>query len=231
MTDFGIRFRSWAFWSTDQHLRVEDSELFLHGDTSKAPALRNATEDVNRDLRARGVYGEILDQRLQASISVTITSTMAIDIGRQTIFSESELTAGQYGAKQYIAVSDTTVPANIPTEITLVACDFGTVYNEVYGLEITTTAFPDALISPAKLVVEGCDSILTRATTYKALALVYLNYSREPDDCFLKKMQVYTQFYRDEIDRLIMSGLLIDNDGDEKPDGGLMFPAFRLERG
>lgn len=230
-------FQLLDLYTTDQHLAVEDAELFYHNDRTKQSLIERATHDVKRDLRAKGINPDcLLDRRSRATIELQITATADGPVTLLATQHVVEDTSNEYGRRGYRLVDDLTLLAGETGTVDAQADDFGRPFNlaieDCLVLDPSGTQPNIASIQTRAVCVVADDHILTLATTYRALELVYMDYMREEDDCWDVKRRLYHKMYKEEISRTLAAGLEFDEDGDGQSDyNGRRFVLRRMGRG
>lgn len=210
-------------YTTDSHLHVEDTELFIHDAKTKQAWIRRASSDVDRDLLQRGVDSTcLLDQTAKAVITITITAA-----GANVTLAKGDRLTDECSERVYLVDADVTVLDGTNGTVTATAEQFGEPYNDIDSLELTNPA-----LEATGVATEGVDHQLTLAATYRAMELVYMNYMRDEGDCYDAKRRVYKELARDEVKRTMAGGFVLDRDGDGEADHtGQRFALRRMERG
>lgn len=166
------------------HLWREDRELFAHEDSAFRMALERATEDVLRDLDRHGVdTAAVEDAFRRATVELTFTApgthglTIPAGVGVANVDSERSRFAGVVFKTDF----DLVVPASDSRAVRATAVMPGAPANVDAGELVYLT-------DPATLDIEkvtnllpatgGADHQLTRAATYRAMELVYLDLMR-----------------------------------------------------
>lgn len=229
-----LLFRSRDYYTTDEHLRAEDNQLFHHDCTSKRPYIRRATRDVERALEAKGVDPAcLLDHRAATVVEVTVTAGAAgLNLAQGAVVRQACPDGDDVGLRDFVTVDAIALTAGQSVTVQVAAGDFGEVFEDVEAFELELADDAEATVEVVGVVSQGRDHQLTLATTYRALTLVYLDYMREEGDCFDIKRRMYHKLYDEELRRTLAVGLIYDEDGDGEADhAGRRFALRRMERG
>lgn len=213
-------------YTTDTHLAVEDTELFIHDVKPKTAWLRRASSDVARDVLKQGLDAScLLDARAKTQLTLTVSAQGGDVTYTAGTFVEDSCSGRKYEVENTLVVLDGNTG-----ELELVADVFGEPHNDFDVLDLEALEF--ATLSDITMVTKGADHQLTLAATYRAMELIYLNYTREEDDCFDAKRRIYRELARGEVKRVMAAGVIIDHDQDGVADhSGVRFTVRRLERG
>lgn len=216
-------------YSYDAQLREEDGELFHYSDVSWQRKHVRAAEDLLRDLKAHGYLQdddhELLDESSKATVTLTFTAdaagSLTVPAGTKVRTLDPDVSGNAYGSVEFETDEALTVTAGNSGTVTATAVNTGEVYNVdaetlIYLSADAPTNF--STVTNDAAAAGGADHQLTRATVYRTLELIMQDLLRNADDAFEHKRQMYRRSYKDELDRLVASGVKIDADGDGSID-------------
>lgn len=213
------RYRSRDYYTTDQHLAVEDVQLFEHDSRTKVHFCRRATREIQREVRARGIDVDcVFDSRLPTVIEVEITAGPDGPLVMPSGTRITEGCPGNPGQLIFLLSGTLTIAAGASARAIAVSIDFGEPYTDAIRVPLVLEDYPDASIATKAIEVAGEDHPLTLATTYKALSLIMLDYMREAGDQFDTKRKIYKEYMTAELDRAMDVGFIDDLNGDGVPD-------------
>lgn len=211
-------------YSYDAQLREEDGELFHYSDVSWTRKHVRAAEDLVRDLKAHGYLQDndhvILDESAAAAVTLTFTAgaggDLTVPAGTQVRNLDPDVAGNTHGAVVVSTDADLVVTAGNTGTVAATAEHPGEVYNVdpdtlVYLEDAAPTNFSAVTNAAA---AGGLDHQLTRAAVYRVLELIMQDLMRNADDSFEHRRRMYRQAYRDELDRLVASGVRIDANAD-----------------
>lgn len=213
----------------DSHLTEEDEQLFDHHPRSWRKKSEQAADDLVRDLKRRGYLDDpdhsIIDDFEKATSTVAFVASggeLTVPAGTRIVALDPDLGLG---------VNDIAKPARLifitDTELIVADGDTGTVgvtaehpgapYNVeagwLTGLEADAPANLGSVTNEAA-ASGGVNHQLTRVATYRTMELVMMDLMRMTDDVFDARRKIYAKCYKDELERVIASGINIDTDGD-----------------
>jgi|SRR5690554_727552 len=215
------------------HLWREDRELFAHDDNAFMMALDRATTDVLRDLDRHGVDTEAVEdafKRATVELSFTAPAMSGLTIPKGTGVTNADPKRGKYAGVVFKTDFDQVLMPGETATISATAVAPGAPANVGAG-ELSYLAEPDALtveaVTNPHAATGGTDHQMTRAATYRAMELVYLDLMRTIDDAFGSRRRVYAKMYREEIDRTIAAGVrmaaTVDGAASSKTHGATRF--------
>lgn len=219
------------FYAHPAHLSLEDGELRNYADVSWARQLQLASRDVELDLQRRGLCADripLTATRAVAKIDLTNTGDEPLMLARGFVVYSGAEDCSQWSQLWFTFDDDVTVEPRHTETIEVTATHWGTPWN-VDRNHIIQVLDPDVAASvqleQSTPAVFGTDHLLSRATVYRALELIYGDLTRSPDDIFDHKRRIYARRYTEELDRLQQAGL--PRAGGERKNYG----AARLIRG
>lgn len=209
-------------YATDSHLLDADGEVFARDErTTHGRTLARASADLERDLKGHGYLREVgerlVDARASARVDVVLEAyglgAVVVPAGARLFRDEAE--AGCAGVVWFGVREAVTIPAGTSV---VVGADAGA-WGELHNLEAGSLGWceVEGVVSVVQAVpaVGGVDHQLVRATVYRALELLYGDWMRAADDAFDAKRKLYREMYRDELRRLVASGLEVSVDGED----------------
>jgi len=195
------------------HLWREDRELFAHDDNAFQMALNRATTDVLRDLDRHGVNTDAVENAFKnatVELSFTAPAMTGLTIPKGTGVTNVDPKRGKYAGVVFKTDFDQLLMLGETAIIPATAVHPGAPAN-VGAKELAYLAEPDALtierVTNPEAATGGSDHQMTRAATYRAMELVYLDLMRTIDDAFGSRRRVYGKMYREEVDRSIAAGV------------------------
>ncbi len=202
-------------YSADVHLRQEDNELFTHKDTPWLRRHRQARQDLDRDLQARGYVdvAGIVDRSSKATVTLTFLAGDGDDplvIPAGTIVRDIPTSEAVNGVTRFATDEELEVDPEEEGTVTATCLSFGEPGNVEAGTLIYLEGTePDnfASVTNEDDAVGGADHQLTRAAVYRTLEMVYGDLMRTEEDSFNFKREVAQKAYEAELDRLQSSGL------------------------
>lgn len=245
----------------DAQLREEDGELFHYSDVSWTRKLVRASDDLIRDLKRHGYLHdhdrwdnwydlfayfeesdyEVIDDSASATVTLKFTAAATGDLtvpaGTRVRNLDPSGDGNTNGAVIFETDADVTVTTGTTGTVTATAEHPGEVYNvdaaELVYLDDAAPTNYSAVTNDAA-ASGGKDHQLARATVYRALELINQDLMRNDGDSFEVRRKMNRQSYKDELERLIASGIDIDTDGDgivSEAEEGLRHGFRRFLRG
>jgi hypothetical protein len=206
------------------HLWQEDRELSRHDDDAFLTSRRRATDDVLRDLDRHGVDAEhIEDAFAHATVELEFTATDdgGLTVPAGTVVSNVDPAIAKNAGVQFKADEELVVGAGQTDTVLATSVDPGAPANvdagELVHLVGDTPTNFDAVTNMAA-ADGGIDHQMTRAATYRAMEMIYLDLQRTSDDAYSSKRRVYGKLYREEIERTIAAGIRMDANQDGTAD-------------
>lgn len=212
-------------YSYDAQLREEDGELFHYSDVSWTRKHVRAAADLLRDLKAHGYLQDddhaFLDESTRATVTLQFTASadgdLTVPAGTRVRNLDPDGDGNTNGAVVFSTASNVIVTAGNTGTVDATADQIG----EVYNVDAGALAFLEddaptnfAAVTNTSPASGGVDHQLTRAAVYKTAELINQDLSRGPDDVFEHRRKLYRMSYKDELERLVASGVKIDTDGD-----------------
>lgn len=225
-------------FSNDAQLREEDAELFHYSDVSWMRKHIRAADDIVRDLKRHGYLErddeEIIDDSEKATVTLEFSATSdgSLTIPKGTRVRDTD--QFDHGAVAFETHEELVVASDDTETVEATAVAPGEVYNVSPGvLEHLETEDEldnlDRVTNPDR-AEGGRDHQLARASVYRVLELIMMDVGRDGEDAFEYKRKLYRRAYKDELDRIIASGVDIDSTGDNEVEAGLAHGNVRLRR-
>lgn len=216
------------------HLWWEDRELFDHEDSSFLTARQRATEDVLRDLERKDVdTDDLVDDFAKATVTLKFAASGGeLTVPAGTIVTNVDPTRSKHAGVHFKTDAELVVADGNTGTVDATAVDPGAPGNvEAESLTSLLEDAPanfDTVTNPA-VGSGGKDHQVTRAATYRAMELIYLDLMRTTEDSYGQKRVIYAQMYRDEMTRTMSAGLELDTSGDGSGDTEV-HSSFRFKR-
>jgi hypothetical protein len=210
-------------FSYDIHLRGEEHDLFDRLDKSHKIKAERAADDVIRDLKGHGYLKRAGESFLDTFERATVELTIVADENGATVPAGTPV--GSLDPENgFSLVGDAVFVTD--AQLVLAADGVGTVMatalfpGRPYNVEPQTLNYAHKTIAGVASITNvdaatgGVDHQFTRAATYATLAMVYMDFLRAEEDVFDHKRRIWLRMYKQEINRLVASGLDVDFDGD-----------------
>lgn len=216
-------------YAYDAHLHALDAQLPSHSGEDFTPRHRQAAVDLRRDLQRHGYLQhddhQLLDafEEAVATLEFTATADGALTVPRGTVVRHTEDEDLEHGARSFATDAELVVPAGESATVIATATAPGATHNvEAQALTVVEGQALTNLESVANpdRAVGGADHALTRAASWLALAQIYEDWARMPDDANAFRADRYYRRYREELKRTMAAGLPFDLDGDGTVEAG-----------
>lgn len=227
-------------FSNDQQLREEDAELFFYSDVAWTRKHVRAAADLVRDLQGHGYFQTSTDSLIDASATATVTlefeaigGVLTVPAGTLVTVEDRSQAGYSNGVVGYVTDDELVVADGMTGTVTATASAEGDVFNVAADTLVhcgSSLANLGGVRNPSA-GTGGHDHQLARAAVYRALELIHADLMRNEDDAHDAKRRYFRQAYKDELTRLVASGVAIDRDGDGVGEKALKHGFHRFERG